>query len=106
MDIIIDSGASEHVVTGEEYLFDVKQMPKITVEPPNGKSVVLSFERIVKVDVGKEHPIFYKVYFIFCNKLSLISCSRMDEHGITSIFAQEMCTLWDRGEKDKLIEKS
>lgn len=104
-DIIIDSGASEHVVNKMDYLTDVKEVSPITVELVNGTGLTASKQGIVQVRLTEKRPITCKAYYTEFINLNLLSCSCLEDNEVTRIFASEKSKLNEMFDRNDVLGK-
>ena len=102
--IIVDSGASEHVVGDKNFLSEIKAAEEINVEMAD-RSVVSSRLK-VKICVQLYEGIILKVrkvYLVPRSKINLLSCTCLDEKGITALFSYGRCKFLDRDAGNSII---
>lgn len=82
--MIYDSAASERVAAGIKLFHSVTDVEKVEVELANGSTVKSRRQGKVLVDTGILILVLRTVYFIPTLWLNLLSCSSLDEYGITT----------------------
>lgn len=88
---IVDSGASEHADSDLKCLKNVVQFSPLLVELSNGNTSTVTRTGQAKIDTGSSKIILTKDYLIITLKLSLISCSMLDEHRVTTTISGGVC---------------
>ena len=107
--VSLDSAASEHVTNDRSLLTNIKPVESFQIEIADGRVVEAheQGELILKMKDQKGKVLgsllLRKVYYIKDIELSLISVSRLDEHGITSVFSSGHAKLLDRLENHSLL---
>lgn len=99
-EILIDNGASEHVVCGSFFLSNVRQVAAINVELANGANASSTLRGHIGIDTGRARVMVRNVYYIPDMSLNFLSCSRLDEKGVTTTIAQRRCIFSDRRDND------
>lgn len=82
--MIIDSGASEHVVPNKDYMSDIQNVPRLAVELTNGAIAKLTNMGTVVVDTGGGRILLTRVYYIPNIMLNLLPCSRLYEKRVST----------------------
>lgn len=101
--MIVDNGGSEHVI-GDACLFhSLHGVEEMEVDLPNGTSTSSNKQGLVSVEIGHMKLMLRSVYYITALTLNALSCSRLDEHGISTEISNGSCKLIDRGQEDKLL---
>lgn len=95
-EVIIDSGASEHVVGNIQLLTDVKMLPNIYVEHPGGQRVDTIQKGKFSLLLGSDYVTLTSMYYIPCMNINIISCTRLDEKRFTTTITNGVCHLRDR----------
>lgn len=83
-DIVIDSGASEHIVCELSLLSDIHKVLAISVELVNGTKVSCTQRGKIYVDVGRKLIIIGSIHYTPGTNLSILSCFKLDERGVTT----------------------
>lgn len=90
-DAIIDSGASEHVVSDLKYLRNIVRASAMKGVLADGLVTIGKSAGQMLVDTGTGKISLIKVYHIPTLNLNLISCSTLDERRITTVIAENHC---------------
>lgn len=96
LDIIVDGSASVHVVSSHELLTCVQEIPPILLELAKVTTISARYRGVRDIDVGGQVNLTFKEYLVPTLKLNLLSCSQLDDYGITSNFEKGRCMLTDR----------
>lgn len=78
------------------YLTDLKEITLVTVELANGTSVTAVEEGIAELDIRRTRLVLCRAYYIPEIKLNLLSCTRKNDHGVTTTFGLVKCRIVDR----------
>lgn len=93
--IVIDSAASQLVITDPELLTDVQQVPDVNIKLSYKRIVTSSGGRQFTIDVGKERIMFSYVHLIPGTKPYINSCSRLDGCRVSVTIGGWRCILTD-----------
>lgn len=99
---MLDSGAPENVVCNLKYLRNVEHVDEINAELANDAEVTSSKIGTVRVRFGNVKLFTCQAFYIPKLKLDLLSCSRLDDCGLTSTIAKGTCELFNRNLKTHL----
>lgn len=102
-EMMIDSGASEHVVNDVRFFETIEPIQGIQVELANDTVVTATGKGTVPVDVSGSRIPLTNVHYIPDLKMNLLSCTRLDGDGITSVISRNRCKLFDRENKNSLL---
>lgn len=80
----MDCKASEHVVSGRSYLKNIQQISPITVELADVTSITTTLKGKVEVNTDISGVKITNAYYIPALKINILSCKRLDEHGVIS----------------------
>lgn len=72
-DVIIDSGASEHLIRDVGYLTEVERVPTIDVSLANGTKVQSTHRGMMKVKVAADQAVSCRAYYIPTMNLNIFS---------------------------------
>lgn len=103
LEIIVDSEASGQVVTDELCLTDVEEITLVTVKLASGTLITATKRGIVELDVRRPRTVFCRAYCIPKIILHLLSCLRLEDHGVTTTFGLGKCRIVDRDENNLVI---
>lgn len=87
VDIIVDIGASEPVVTNKKYLSDVKKIRALPINLADGTKVNATRKGNVYVGVVVRKSVPCRMYVILTVKVHIVSFSLVDKYGEASTFA-------------------
>lgn len=95
LNIVLDGGASEHAVNNLRMLTDIQKITQMPVERPNGTPLKTIHHGLLTVDANGSQISCrgYRIPFI---RLNMLSCTRMDDYGITRMIDGSKCVLIDR----------
>lgn len=91
--IIIDSGASEHVVSDPNLLKREQKIEPMSVDLADGTTVIAHYRGPYEIGVGGRINVTFKAYLIPLLELNSVSCSRLNDYGYTTIFEREGCII-------------
>lgn len=98
VDIVVDSGASAHVVSDWSYRTDIQEVPPITVELASRTSITATLKGRIELNTVIRQGIITNAHYIPTIKMSKLSCSRLDERGVTTKTERRICTLLDKSD--------
>ena len=103
-DIVVDSGASEHVVCDRKFFKSMRTVERITVEMADGTTTSSNTAGTVCVKLRDGILLEVRnVYYLPRLRMNLLSCARLDVKGITVSFENGRCAFSDRDNRNYLI---
>lgn len=101
--IIITSKPSKHVESVTNLFTIIEQMESIQIEIANGMVVTSSREGSVTTSTDIEWFTLGTVYYIPFSQVNFMSCSRLDEYGVTTSIAKCNCSLYYTNSNSKSL---
>lgn len=96
-DIVVDSGASEHVVHDIRLFENLEETTQITVETADGTKATTKWAGDVRVRLSDGiQVVLTGVYYVPQLSMNLMSCGQLDEKEITASFENARCIFRDR----------
>lgn len=103
-DIVIDSGASEHVVRERKYFSNLESSYPITVEMADGSKATTRLKGNINVKLYNGIRLMVKdVYYLPQLEMNLLSCSRLDKKAISVLFENGRCKFIDREKRNSTL---
>lgn len=102
-EIMVDSGASDHVVNDMTLFQTLNPAQNIKVELANCARVTTTVNRTVWIGVNGIPIILWTVHYIPTLKLIIISCNRFGEKAVTTNIANEQCSLFSWRDGNKFV---
>lgn len=93
--IVVNSGASNHVVCNSNVLTNVRQVPKVQVELPNSFRIKSSQQQILFLYVDPERITLTNAYYIPGLSLNITFCSRLNEREVRTTVKNGTCHFTD-----------
>lgn len=94
--MMIHNGASEAAVANGGLFHAVIEVDGVEVELENSSTVISDHEGEVALDTGRTKVTLRTVFYISTLQCNLLSCSIVEEHGVTIIIADRRCHFMDR----------
>lgn len=104
--VTLDRGAMEHAANDLRYFKSLERIPDIKLELADGRQTFANHKNIVHINPHGQRIILKETYYTPTLLLNLLSCSRMDKHGINTVFANNTCTLLNRDDTSSKPEKA
>lgn len=101
--MVIDSGAAEHVAASASLLQDVRDVETPTVILAAESKVTTRQNGPISIDLGNTKLIISSAYYTSNLQLNLIFCSRLDEHRISTLVSEKKCTIMVRCLRNKRL---
>lgn len=89
--VLVDSDASEHGVNDVNIFMLKEQIAPVEVELTSGQVVSAKNRGIVAISIGNTRMTLSNVHYISELHMNLLSCSRIDTNGVTTIIGSETC---------------
>lgn len=100
--MVFDSGASEHIVADIGLFYTITGMNEVNVELADRSTVMFEYSVKVFIDIGSMPVSLGTLLIIPKHQVNLLSCSRIDEPGITTMISERKCSHWTGTDTNKV----
>ena len=102
---IVDSGATEHIANSMNVFTDLWDIDPIHVHMADDRMVTAKKMGRVRIDMAKSNQVLElsRVLYIPEAGLSMISCTQLDNHDISTMIMKGKVTFHDRRNKDVIL---